>query len=99
MTSVIIPEFIYDGIASAPAGQLLSGWFGAPRFCGGRIVQIEPVRAAPVDIEAGGAASFTIKASSGRTSQRNISSGGNTSASGAAGIELVVFQKCFADKE
>ena len=28
MTSVIIPEFIYDGIASAPAGQVLSGGFG-----------------------------------------------------------------------
>ena len=27
MTSVIIPEFVYDGIASAPAGQLMSGGF------------------------------------------------------------------------
>jgi len=62
MTSVIIPEFIYDGIASAPAGQLLSGRIGSPALYGGTIVQVEAVRASPVDIEAGTAAIFAIKA-------------------------------------
>ena len=85
MTSVIIPEFVYDGIASASAsaGQLLSGGLGASVLSGSPvpIVQVETVRTSSVDIEPGTA------------------SGGSPPASGTALVDLVVFEKSSADKE
>ena len=99
MTSVIIPEFIYDGIASAPAGQLLSGGFGTSGLCGGTVVQVEAVRTPSAYIKSGAAARFPIKAVPGGTSDGSVSSGSSASASGTALVELIVFQKCSADKE